>query len=156
MRRLDEKNGRWLPASRWRRNFQGRLPSSEDRNREPVLHRLDPERCGHRDRIGVRSCDCRIPFEEGDVVRAPAERHRRVGRRADGEHDGLGDRLAGYRLAQHSVGVVQNGLRDRSGRDEQCEVLGNARRVVVRCNLAREGNKVRRACADDEGRDRNR
>ena len=117
-----------------------------------MLHGLDPERCVHPDRIGVGRRSCGVPLKEGDVGCSSSEFRRRR-RRGDCEDDRLGDRLACNGIAEHRIGIGQYRLIDLSRCDEIREVLGNSRRVFVRRRLAGEGDEVRRATADDEGRD---
>lgn len=135
-------------------NLQRPLPEGVHWNGDLMRHFGDPECGAHRDRVGVGSGrrSGRGAHEEVDVG-GPATG---LGRGwSGGDFDGgrLVDGLSHIGVAQDGVGVVQDGLGDRSRLDEVGEVLRQSQGILLVGGLVREGDEVGWVAADEERSD---
>ena len=100
---------------RRRRKYQRRGSDAPDGDDKLVLHRVEPERCCHLDRVGVGP-DA-VADEEGYVGGSAAGYG--VGRgRGDGEDGCAGDGFAEIVIEQYGIWIVQYSLVDGSRGDE--------------------------------------
>ena len=120
-------------------NLQRSLAERVHRHGDLVRDFGDPERGVHLSGVGVwpRGGSGRGALETVNVAGAATERGG-VGARGDLAGGGLCDGLAGVGVAQDGVGIVQDGLCDRSLADERFQILRQSKGVVGGCSLARE------------------
>src|ERR1700691_2754541 len=114
----------------------------EDWHQNSVLNSFHPKCRRHLQGLGVGGVIRRSALQEPDIVGSAADQ-RRIGERVDGYYSGGDNFLLADVIAEHSVRIVQHGLRDGTGGDETGQILWNSGRALVGRSLAGERDQVR-------------